>query len=208
MLVSYEAGAKTMWLDRRLRLNVTAFYYDYQGLQVFTFTPSGQQFINNASAAKVYGAEVELQALPTPNLEISASAGLLHSEYKDFLRGGADLSGNKLIGSPDRQFNVVGTYRIPLKFGEIAIRGDFTYAGNRYYDDTQARDISSQGSDVNLDASISFSNADGSIDLTLWAKNLTDEVTIIDVVDVGLFGYQNVWYNMPRTWGVSLRYNF
>jgi len=35
-LWSYETGLKTEWLDHRLRVNATAFYYDYTNLQVQT----------------------------------------------------------------------------------------------------------------------------------------------------------------------------
>ncbi|MGO4610745.1 TonB-dependent receptor, partial [Variovorax sp. 2RAF20] len=33
---AFEVGAKSEFLDRRLRLNAAAFYYDYQDLQVYT----------------------------------------------------------------------------------------------------------------------------------------------------------------------------
>ncbi|RIV85874.1 TonB-dependent receptor [Aurantiacibacter zhengii] len=211
-VVSYEAGVKSTLLGRRLRLNVTGFIYDYSNLQVFTFTPSGLQFIENASNARVEGVEVEVQSRPFDNLELGASVGLMSSEYRDFTRdlGGVteDLSGNRLIGAPNSQFNVVGKYTVPVSAGDFWVRGDFTYTGNRYYDERELEEISSEGATTNLNASIGFTDIDERIELSLWARNLTNEVNIIDILDVGLFGYQNVWYNMPRTYGVSLEYRF
>ncbi len=208
ILLSYEVGMKSEWFDSRLRLNTTAFFYDYKDLQVFTFTGAGLQFIENASNAEVYGLEIEVQALPMEGLEISAGLGLMESEYIDFVRGSEDLSGNQLIGSPGTQFNSVIQYTLPISTGALVFRGNFTYTGKRYYDETESGDIASDGSDINLDLKISWVSDGDRYEVSVWGKNVTDEETIIDVVDVGLFGYQNVWYNTPRTYGVDFSYHF
>ncbi|WP_040715647.1 TonB-dependent receptor [Caenibius tardaugens] len=211
-VLSYEAGIKTTLFDRRLLFNATAFMYDYKDLQVFTFTAGGLQFIENASNARIQGIEFELQAKPVDNLELGASLGLLSSKYRNFRRdaGGVveDLSGNRLIGAPNTQFNIVGKYTFPTSIGAFWVRADYTYTGNRFYDERQLTELSSEGATTNLNASLGFTSADERFEASLWAKNLTDEVSIIDVVEVGLFGYQNVWYNMPRTYGLMLGYKF
>ncbi len=211
-VISYEAGIKSTLLDRRLKLNATAFLYDYSDLQVFTFTAGGLQFIENASNAQIKGIEFEMQTVPVDNLELGASLGFLKSEYRNFTRatGGVveDLSGNRLIGAPNTQINLVGKYTVPTDVGDFWLRGDYSYTGNRFYDERQLRELSSEGGTSNLNASIGYTGLDETLELTLWVKNLTKEVSIIDVVEVGLFGYQNVWYNMPRTYGVSLEYRF
>lgn len=211
-VISYEAGVKATLLNRRLRINATAFKYDYKDLQVFTFTPSGLQFIENASNAEIQGIELEVQAVPFRNLELGASVGLLESKYKNFVRSVAgvveDLSGNRLIGAPNAQFNLVGKYSIPTALGDFWLRGDYTYTGNRYYDERQLKEISSEGRTQNLNASVGLTGANDRFEVSAWVKNLTKEVNIIDILDVGLFGYQNVWYNMPRTFGLSLEYRY
>jgi iron complex outermembrane receptor protein len=208
ILVSYELGMKSTLLQDRLRFNATTFLYDYKDLQVFTFTPSGQQFIENASDAKASGLELEVQALLTERLEVSASAGLLRTEYENFVRGAEDLSGNRMIGAPQEQLGLRVKYGLPVSFGTLGARADLTYTGHRYYDERELDEISSEGSDYNLDGSLTWTDLRQRFSVTVWAKNLTDETTIIDVVDVGLFGYQNVWYNMPRTYGVTFNYDF
>jgi iron complex outermembrane receptor protein len=207
-LTSYEIGLKTTLFDRRARFNITAFYYDYSDLQVFLYTATNDQYIANASNAEVYGLEFELQTRFTPNWELNASLGLLSSEYQEFVQSGVDLSGNRLVGSPEVQGNIMSQYTVPLSVGSVTFRGDFTYTGERYYDERQFEEVSSQGSDTNLDAQAIFRNANDSFEFSLWARNLTDEVTIIDIVDVGAFGWQNVWYNAPRTYGVEIAFKF
>lgn len=211
-LVSYEAGLKSTLLDGRAQLNLTGFIYDYSDLQVFTFTPSGLQFIENASDASVKGVELELQALLFPNFELGGNLSLMESEFQEFIRvvGGVaeDLSGNRLIGAPNFQANIFAKYTIPFDSGNFWIRGDFTHTGNRYFDERQIIDLSSEGSTQNLNASIGYTSDDDSWEVSIWAKNLTDEVNLIDGVSVDLFGYQNLWYNIPRTYGVTLEYHF
>lgn len=212
IVISYETGLRTTILDNRVQFNVTGFIYDYSDLQVFTFTAGGLQFIENASDASIKGLEFDLQALVTENFEVGGSLGILDSEYKNFNRTNTgtteDLSGNRLIGAPNSQFNLYGRYTLPTSVGDFVLRGDFTYTGNRYYDERELVELSSEGATVNLDARLAWTSTDEAIEVAVWAKNLTNEVNIIDVVEVGLFGYQNVWYNTPRTYGLSVGYRF
>lgn len=212
IVISYETGLRTTILDNRVQFNVTGFIYDYSDLQVFTFTAGGLQFIENASDASIMGLEFDLQALVTDNFEVGGSLGILDSEYKNFNRTNAgtteDLSGNRLIGAPNSQFNLYGRYTLPTSVGDFVLRGDFAYTGNRFYDERELVELSSEGATVNLDARLAWISTDEAIEVAVWAKNLTNEVNIIDVVEVGLFGYQNVWYNTPRTYGLSIGYRF
>jgi iron complex outermembrane receptor protein len=100
---AYEAGLKTKLLDRKLQANLSAFYYDYQNLQVYTLVADGlltrQQF-TNASAARIYGGELELEARPSRDLTVTMSAAYLDATYRDFLSSGENFSGNRLPSAP------------------------------------------------------------------------------------------------------------
>ncbi len=80
---SYEIGAKTEWLDNRLRVNATAFYYDYSDLQVTAFLNS-LTVTTNAADATVQGLELEVEAQPVERLNLSASVTWLDAEYDEF----------------------------------------------------------------------------------------------------------------------------
>jgi iron complex outermembrane receptor protein len=87
---AFEAGVRSEWLDRRLRVNVTAFNNKYSDLQVGAFRPvvggSGQQsFIANSAFERARGVEVQATALPIPGLELNASVGYLHARYTSFV---------------------------------------------------------------------------------------------------------------------------
>ena len=141
---SYEFGLRSVWLDDRISINSTAFYYDYQDLQVFQLeqTPSGFPIskLENASDAVVYGIELDMIANPVPDLTLTFNAAWVESEYTEFIvalpfqiredrQGGGprppaikflrefDYSGNPLIASP--RFSMTGTitYNILLPGG-------------------------------------------------------------------------------------------
>ena len=87
---SMEAGIKSEWFDRRLRLNLTAFNTKYEDLQVGAFRPannvSGQEsFVANDANQRSKGFEVRATALPIPGLELNASVGYLHARYTSFV---------------------------------------------------------------------------------------------------------------------------
>ncbi len=61
VLDAYEIGAKTDWLDHKVRVNVAAFYYDYRDLQVTVFNTTSA-VIENGARANVYGLDADIAA--------------------------------------------------------------------------------------------------------------------------------------------------
>jgi iron complex outermembrane receptor protein len=97
---AFEIGFKSILWDNRMSLNLSAFFYSYENLQVFQLENSAdaipvQQLIN-ANDARVYGAELEFTARPLDgmlgglgleileDLDIRLNGGWLESEYLDF----------------------------------------------------------------------------------------------------------------------------
>ena len=83
---NYEAGIKSEWLDKRLRVNLTGFYMDVADFQVNSaFNNAGViGFITrNFGDLRNYGAELEVQAVPVDNLNLYANVGLQNAKYKN-----------------------------------------------------------------------------------------------------------------------------
>lgn len=91
-LTSYEVGAKTQFLDNKVRLNVAAYYNDYKDLQTQNFI-NGRQFFDNAGKAKIKGFEAELDIVPVQGLNLSGSVGYTDFDYKTFILNGQDVAG-------------------------------------------------------------------------------------------------------------------
>lgn len=83
---SYEAGFKSEFLDRRVRLNVTAFQLDVGGLQTPSafIRPDGSlAFITrNFADYRNRGLEFELNTAPVDGLNIFASVGYQDDNYR------------------------------------------------------------------------------------------------------------------------------
>jgi outer membrane receptor protein involved in Fe transport len=76
-----EVGAKNTLMSGSLILNVTGFYYDYQGYQISKIV--NRTSVNENIDAVVYGAELETIWQPIQNLRLNANIGWLKSEIGD-----------------------------------------------------------------------------------------------------------------------------
>jgi iron complex outermembrane receptor protein len=84
---TYEVGLKSELLDRKLRLNLAAFYTDYKGVQITYNTDpfnTGVPFVPtlaNAGNAHIKGLEVESSFAPVKALRIDGSLGYVDAKY-------------------------------------------------------------------------------------------------------------------------------
>jgi len=86
-LKNYEVGFKADLLDRRLRLNVSAFYDKYDQVQLTRLSCPEYGFdfcslIVNAGNAETKGVELELNAEPIDGLRIDAAYSYLDFQFK------------------------------------------------------------------------------------------------------------------------------
>ncbi len=88
--IGYEVGAKTMWLDGALRLDLALFRTNFDDLQVSSFDGFAGFVVGNAAAATSQGVELEARWRLSDDLTISASVAYLdafeplakHSAFK------------------------------------------------------------------------------------------------------------------------------
>lgn len=109
-----EIGNKSTFLDGRLVMNGTAFYYDYDGLHLTVVTETVTATTN--SSAEVYGAELEFTYAPTDQLLLELQYAYLRNEI---LEGASvdegDPAGEDPNTSPARDEN--GNPRTTDAFG-------------------------------------------------------------------------------------------
>jgi iron complex outermembrane recepter protein len=79
---AFEVGTKATLAGGKLRINASAFYYDYKDLQLSRII-SRTSFNDNADA-EIYGAEIEAVVRPDPSWLFNFSASYLHSRIKNF----------------------------------------------------------------------------------------------------------------------------
>jgi iron complex outermembrane receptor protein len=83
---TYEGGAKTHFLDDRLRVNLTGFYLDTNNLQVASASldqlNGGIGYATRDVGFRNKGAELEVVAMPVKGLTLHAEAGYQDARYK------------------------------------------------------------------------------------------------------------------------------
>ncbi len=99
-----EVGVKSTLLDGAMRLNGTAFIYDYQDRQVSRIFQ--QTAINQNIDAEIWGAEVETQIALSENFFVTAQVSLLNTEIKNF--SNIDDQDPTLDGSSFTIFDCIG----------------------------------------------------------------------------------------------------
>jgi iron complex outermembrane receptor protein len=148
-VTDYELGLKSEFLDRRVRLNIAAFYSDYKDVQrnqnITVTTPAGGiatiSIVANAATARMVGGEAELDALITDNFRLSASVGVTHPKYKRFsepriVNGQAiiiDRSGETFDFVPRTTASLSAEYKKDVSFGKILLRADYSYTSTLHF---------------------------------------------------------------------------
>ena len=212
ILQSYEAGIKSMWFDRRLRFNLSTFFYDYDDLQVFTLELVGGQIVTvteNAADATIWGGEIDMMARPLPGLEIRAAGAWLSTEYKDYVSATleGDLSGNELIAAPNYTGSGSISYELNLRGGVLRGQVGASYSDEVFYladNIKRAR----QGPVWLVNGNLSYLLPDERTEISVWVRNWNDKVYITNFFDISGLGYDQMGSSRPRTYGVTVRYSF
>ena len=83
---NYELGWKGTWMDRRLQINGTVYFINYDDFQSQGFDGSTIK-VTNAGVLQSWGTEIEITYLPSENLLLGSSIGYTKAEYDEFENG-------------------------------------------------------------------------------------------------------------------------
>ncbi len=218
-LTSYEVGMKATLLEGRMQLNAATFFYDYEDKQeqdtavTFVGNISG---LTNVPESEITGAEIDLKWQPLTGLNVSLGVAWLDTEVTKWnavdpdqsswpVTVRRDVSGIELAQAPEWSYAGLVSYEWPLANGLVMeVAGDVSFT-----DDTSGG-VSPENAteDYTLfNARLGVGSADGQWRALLWTRNLTDE----DYYPAAYTGGNGPFvrsYGMPRTYGVTLNYNF
>lgn len=214
-LKAYEAGFKSELLDRRLRLNVAGFYYDYTNLQVIQFVGSTQSVVNGPKA-ELYGVDADFVASLAEGLQLSGGFEWKHAEFTKF-PGAVTWTSNPLAGPSSK--SATG-HRLPLaqKFsGTLAVDYhhelssgslDFNLTGNyngnyKFNPDN----LLTQGAYTVVNSSLTWNLPGDSVTFKIWGKNLANE-HVVAAVSEQVIGFSAVYAFAPRTVGATIGVKF
>ena len=189
---------------------MSAFYYDYQDLQVYTLILRGAitvQNYTNASNARIYGAEAEFSVTPVKGLDLSLFGSWLDATYVDFQSAGQDYSGNRLPNSPRASFTASARYEWPAFGGSLAMQADATYRSKIFYDTRNVERLS-DGERTFVNARLGWTTPGEHLEFGIWGRNLFDETNISDIIPIEGLGFDLFAMGQPRTAGVYARYKY
>ncbi len=214
-LWAYELGIKSKLWQQRLQLNAAVFYYDYEDLQLSSFTAaedgSFQALFTNAGEAETYGAELELSALLAEGFTVDLNLGYLDAEYEEFIGAdGEDISDEReMVNSPEWTSRLAVSYELLLADGgTISLNADVAYR-DKVYSTVSSSEVLAQSGYSIWNAQVQWLSPDQQWELLISGKNLTDKEYITHGFDLSdSLAYQLAYYGAPRTAYVSLAYKF
>lgn len=205
---SYELGAKTRWWDGRMTANAALFYNDYRDMQL-TINATPQNYVRNAGAARIRGAELEVVARVAGDLDLNVATGFLDAQYTRMdpelgeLRPALTLD-KHLIKAPDWTTNVGLEYRLVRKFGSFVLRGDYIYRSKIYHDVFNDPRLTQHAFSL-YNAYLGFAPLGRRWDVAVFGTNLGNTRYRISGNSSASLGLAESSFSPPRELGVTLR---
>lgn len=213
-LTSYELGLKTDLFDRRVRLNLAAYYNDLSGAQLTLLScpqfggPGPCALPQNAGDATVKGVEIEIVAHPIDGLDFNGSLSYLNFEWDCVVPTVVDRTADPAapcssaavyvdrLNAPQRgvaelQWSAGLQYRLQLgAAGSLTPRLDISHQGEIPSGVT----VPTPGSPSELygtieaytlaNARLTWNNADNDISVALAVTNLADRYYFVNKFDL------------------------
>lgn len=185
-ITAYEAGIKSELFDHTVRLNLAAFHYDYNNLQVQAYTATGP-VLTNAAKARFNGIDAELTIAPTRELMINSSLNYTDAHYVDFANavctfplpaGGysgsvtCNATGNQVALSNPLTISNSISYTVETGSGSLQLVGDMSYQHSYFFD---VQNSIKQNAYTLFGAQISWTTRDEHWTFALFGRNLTKE---------------------------------
>jgi outer membrane receptor protein involved in Fe transport len=212
---SYEVGGKNRLLDGRVQLDTSLYYIDWQDVQtILTLPGCGVPTTLNLGDARSQGADLAVTARVTDDLVLGVAVGYNDSEYTTTTPGAtADIRrAGEPLGVPPWTWHVSGQYGFVALAREAYARLDYSYSS---HDDTPL-DVASPVVNPDIPRTpviksldLRFGVAIGSLDLSLFAQNVTNEAPQVaryeDALPANYFRGTTL---RPRTIGLTAVYRY
>ena len=226
---NYEIGLKSDLLDRRLKLNIAAYYDDWNSQQATCQNPitaggssTNRSYLCNVAASTIYGAEVEATARVSDLITLSANYSFTHARYDRFvddslaqtltlagLPSPLNFKGKFLPYVPEHKFVVSPRIDLPVsdRF-KLEARADLVFQSRTYL---RADNLQDFGDKATLD--LRLTARAGGVRVQVFANNVLDDAR--PVAGVRFFDSVNYSVSSPyvtganrREIGVSAGYSF
>ena len=225
--MSYEAGIKTTLLDRKLRFNLSAFYFKTNDLQLSAVGGAANaNLLLNADAVTGYGFEAELEARPVRGLTLTAGLSYNRNKIRDknlvvetcgsactvldpiftpaapFQPAVVYINGNQLPQSPKWIANFTAGYEHPVGPGALYVFTDWYHRSKVQFFLYRSVEFSD---DQLLEGGLRIGYKTDRFDLAVFGRNITNDESAVSGID---FNNLTAMVNEPRILGVELGVKF
>lgn len=214
---AFELGLKTSSEDNRLRADTSVFYYKIHDLLV-SQNIDGKSVMSNAAAARIDGADLEIDWLPLDSLMLTGGVSYtdpIYTSYAnatfyepnpngdgEFVTYTGDASGNQIVYSEKLSASLSANYTFHTRGGDFALSAIENYHSGAHYD-PQGLLVAPSYSVVN--ASLNWTLPNDNWNVKFWSNNLTNTKYAT------LFANTPVMYMNPappRTYGIEFGYHW
>ena len=178
---SYEAGAKMAVLDGRGRLNVNAFFADYEDLQVRVTDPVTSLLnVSNAGTAEIKGVELEARYSPNQSLDLAATVSWLDAKYTAFSFVQTDGSlvnhaGRFLNRAPEYSFSFMAQYTASINESyELMPRIEWQHTGEMFHSELNVQPFGSEAFNI-VNARLRMEPKEGRWAVEAFVDNVGDK---------------------------------
>jgi iron complex outermembrane receptor protein len=204
-LDNYEAGLKSDWFDRHLRVNLGVFYGQYKDIQVKVNLPFGQtvvQATENAGAGLVKGLELETLWAATDRFTLNLNVGVLKTAYTD-TGGQTDLQKDTAFPwSPKLNYDLGAQYRFSVGADSLVLRGDYAYETSTESNIDPVFTVHQDAFGL-LNARLTYQKADAPWNVAVFGTNLTNSYYLTNSLHITQEGWAFGEVAPPREWGVT-----
>jgi iron complex outermembrane receptor protein len=204
---TFEVGAKSFFMDRRISASLALYRTDFDNAYFFLFDPgTSTQNLGTIDEVTYSGLELEANALISDSLSAYIGIGITDSE----INKAADPShvGNQAPLVSETTMNIGATYRRNTGlFGGAADfigRFDYQYTGETWW---EPGNVTSRSPVTVVDFRVGF-EAEDDWSLMLWSKNAFDEEYNTEFSPGPAPGYNFHWKALPNRWGVEFMKRF
>jgi iron complex outermembrane receptor protein len=204
-LYATELGIKTQTFDDRVRINVDAFYYDYQGYQA-TNTVNVNTYITN-QPAKIRGGELEGTFLPIRQLHIHQGLAFLNAVIEGIALPDGTIASRQAVQAPHVSYTGGIDYDWNIaEGGHVTLGGDYNYRSAQYFQLTNDPAAKETGFWLaNLHSEYTTANAHWSF--KGYANNVFAKEYLTNIFAVGSVNLGQGVYGQRRELGLRVTYH-
>ena len=199
-----EIGFKAQLADRRVRVEGTAYLYNYKGLQESIYIPELFDFkILNAANARVKGIELQADVAATRNLRLNGSIAYNIARYTSFpnapcfvtqtlaqgcdVNNHQDLTGRTLPRAPKVNVVTGASYDMPITSNlSVEFSGDVSYRSHYVTQETQPAMALQHGFAL-WNAGVRLYSADERYEIAFIGRNLGNK-NYVELSTAATFG--------------------